>query len=1116
MGETAVVLVHGLFSAPKTWDDLLSQFRITPQLHDYDFHRFEYWTPKFRANRLRRIPDHRVIATRLDTFLRHQCGSYERIVLIAHSQGGLIIQRYLADMLTANRAAELTKIKRIILLACPNSGSDLALLLRRGAVFWHHPQERSLQPFDDDVAAVHSLVLERVIYASSDDDSHCRIPFSVYAGESDNVVTPASALGSFPREVIGVLPGDHFSILEADHQTITALVGLLLEIAVVDPLLTPPSVRHNLVSGSVLCGREDEIRRTIAGLGSELPIVRVLGLGGIGKTALVKEVSWRLVRDTPVGVRRFDAIVWFDRAGAAPELDNLLDVIAKVLDYPYLTKLHMPDKESQVLERLAELSCLIVLDDFDGIGHEAITRFMNQVRVPQTKFLLTSRSWYDDGRSWLVRLGELDPAAVAELIEHEATRLGFPTPMHGGSVAVTEIRQATGGNPLAIRLAVGQLYSEGVPVTEIVGNLREARDSEIFAAIFGNILSDFLVTDRDARNVLRSIALHPAGVSRDAIAAGADLTGPALTSAIRRLVVRSLIDPVHYAGSIAIEYRMHMLTRTFALRDADALGNNRRTVEDRLISHYARYAHDHAETYRDAENIRRLDRERANILWFAVRAYVWADASGDRDCWRAVLQFSEDLSAFLWGRGHWRDRIKLATLAIEAADKLDQPARKSLQYAQIGRVHLRLNNVDQARACLHAGEQALPSDASELDRNPILRLRAKIAGVDGDLPGAESILCEVLAVAPDTVDDEGRAATFLELGIVATRRGDHRSARSHYESALALDERAGTVEGTALSLSHLGNALLELGETDTAGEIFARALALAERADRLSTIGRSQIGLARVRKLRGEREGAAVAAAAAVHSFTRLGMEEMVKQARLIAAEVAATDRVPIPDAAAPRAVIFDCDDTLIATRKKRWADLIRTAAEFGENLSEDTIRRHWGKPFDKLIGGIAPTLPYHEFLSAYQQTMRGNKPEPTPGAVDLLHHLRRTGTAMSIVTSSHRDLIRQDLDVLQLTSFFSAIYGFEETAHHKPDARVLAEPIGTLQAQGYALSDIVYIGDSVHDFQAATKNHLHFLAVLTGLDTREMFLAAGLRAEFIVDNLDQFTASIARDRPPR
>ena len=208
------------------------------------------------------------------------------------------------------------------------------------------------------------------------------------------------------------------------------------------------------------------------------------------------------------------------------------------------------------------------------------------------------------------------------------------------------------------------------------------------------------------------------------------------------------------------------------------------------------------------------------------------------------------------------------------------------------------------------------------------------------------------------------------------------------------------------------------------------------------------------------------------------------------------------------RAVIFDCDDTVVATAKTRWKVLVATARSFGVRLTDETIMRAWGVPFDRLIRTIVPTVDFDEFVERYRGAMRSRRPEPTTGAAELLTHLAARSTRMEIVTSSSRALITQDLDELDLTRYFARIYGHEETPFHKPDPRVLDPVIDNLARDGYALPDLVYIGDSVRDLQVAHARSIAFVAVLSGIEPMADFAAAGLPPERIVGDLGQLVTA--------
>ena len=52
------------------------------------------------------------------------------------------------------------------------------------------------------------------------------------------------------------------------------------------------------------------------------------------------------------------------------------------------------------------------------------------------------------------------------------------------------------------------------------------------------------------------------------------------------------------------------------------------------------------------------------------------------------------------------------------------------------------------------------------------------------------------------------------------------------------------------------------------------------------------------------------------------------------------------------RAVLFDMDDTLLLTREVKWDHHRFVAREhYGIELDDQTLRAHWGEPFDEMIG---------------------------------------------------------------------------------------------------------------------------------------------------------------------
>jgi pimeloyl-ACP methyl ester carboxylesterase len=213
----AVVFVHGIFGGPETWSALETELKKDPYVQRFfEPLLFTYPSPKVLFNPLKRIPDFKAVASELSTTLRQGERFKNRscLLLVGHSQGGLIIQRMLVDAVRDGRAnEELARIRGVVLFATPNAGSELFLSARRTVgPFWRNPQERTLRPFNEEIAEIHAFLLERVVYAQRATVNSRPIRFDVYTGASDGVVPAHSARGMFPHT--GTLPGDHSSIVE--------------------------------------------------------------------------------------------------------------------------------------------------------------------------------------------------------------------------------------------------------------------------------------------------------------------------------------------------------------------------------------------------------------------------------------------------------------------------------------------------------------------------------------------------------------------------------------------------------------------------------------------------------------------------------------------------------------------------------------------------------------------------------------------------------------------------------------------------------------------------------------------------------------------------------------
>jgi anti-sigma regulatory factor (Ser/Thr protein kinase)/pimeloyl-ACP methyl ester carboxylesterase len=250
--NVGVALIHGFWSSPSTWDPLVASLQSDPALEGATYYRFGYSSPKWRwPLSAVRIPDYDDIARTFANYVDVKLATASRVAIVTHSQGGLILQRFLVYMLSEGRGADLARIGLIVMLACPNSGSEYLRSIRRVARFGRHPQARELKVLNSNATEATRIVIRQIVNARQVTERTCPIPVRVFAGDADNIVTRAAAVNTFPDA--SVLPGDHTSILNPhapNSLTHPTVKKLLLEF-LGKPRWNVASVEDTPVTGSV-------------------------------------------------------------------------------------------------------------------------------------------------------------------------------------------------------------------------------------------------------------------------------------------------------------------------------------------------------------------------------------------------------------------------------------------------------------------------------------------------------------------------------------------------------------------------------------------------------------------------------------------------------------------------------------------------------------------------------------------------------------------------------------------------------------------------------------------------------------------------------------------------
>jgi pimeloyl-ACP methyl ester carboxylesterase len=196
----AIVFVHGFTGRGLgTWCDLAPRIADVPRLASWDC-----WAVTYSTNWLPDISgiwsadaDLPTLAARLATDLSMgTLARYKALVLVAHSMGGLVVQKALVDT-----PAVALKTSAVVLFGTPSNGLIKALPL------WCW--KRQLDGMTRDGPFI------RQLRADWTDRFAANAPFSFLsvAGERDQFVPPASSLAPFPAEQRAVVRGNHVSMI---------------------------------------------------------------------------------------------------------------------------------------------------------------------------------------------------------------------------------------------------------------------------------------------------------------------------------------------------------------------------------------------------------------------------------------------------------------------------------------------------------------------------------------------------------------------------------------------------------------------------------------------------------------------------------------------------------------------------------------------------------------------------------------------------------------------------------------------------------------------------------------------------------------------------------------
>lgn len=203
------------------------------------------------------------------------------------------------------------------------------------------------------------------------------------------------------------------------------------------------------------------------------------------------------------------------------------------------------------------------------------------------------------------------------------------------------------------------------------------------------------------------------------------------------------------------------------------------------------------------------------------------------------------------------------------------------------------------------------------------------------------------------------------------------------------------------------------------------------------------------------------------------------------------------------KAVIFDFDDTLVESRAAKWAQHKHVAKKFYNiDLTDETLAKHWGKSLDVLISEAYQYSDTLENMYVAVTSTRHDFPKKVyEESISVINKLLDNGIKIGVLSATTKNFLSEDLNNLGFPADrMTVVQGADETLVHKPNPKVFLPILNQLKKEGIKRQNIVYVGDSLNDLQAAHGAGIDFIAITTGLYSYQDLKKEG--AKTIVKNI--------------
>lgn len=189
------------------------------------------------------------------------------------------------------------------------------------------------------------------------------------------------------------------------------------------------------------------------------------------------------------------------------------------------------------------------------------------------------------------------------------------------------------------------------------------------------------------------------------------------------------------------------------------------------------------------------------------------------------------------------------------------------------------------------------------------------------------------------------------------------------------------------------------------------------------------------------------------------------------------------------KAVIFDLDGTLIDSAPDLRTACNKVLAQYGcRSITLEETMTFVGNGAAKLMerafratGKVFNNAQIENLTTEFLEFYEGHEADETriyDGVVSTLHQLQNQGIRLALCTNKPSGPTLNLLKDLNLEGFFEVVVGGDELEHKKPHPQMIFYVLERMQLSA---SDVVMVGDSTNDIEAAKQASIPNVAVSYG-----------------------------------